>query len=201
MKKYITIAIVTLIVLMSIQIVVQDRKIERLTDEVERYRNNTETLLSDVQTYKVRDSLNAAKVQSLELTQKEFEKYRTDDAALIRELKTKNRDLTAVNDAQAQTIIDLRAVPKDTVVIRDSIPIPAVSVKCGDEWYDFRGLLTESEFTGTLENRESLLLSETVRYKKFLFWKTKKILDRETEVVSRNPHTKIVNVESIVIEK
>jgi len=201
MKKYITIAIVALIVLMSIQIVVQDRKIERLTDDVERYRNNTETLLSDVQTYKVRDSLNAAKVQSLELTQKEFEKYRADDAALIRELKAKNRDLTAVNDAQAQTIIDLRAVPKDTVVIRDSIPIPAVSVKCGDEWYDFRGLLTESEFTGTLENRESLLLSETVRYKKFLFWKTKKILDRETEVVSRNPHTKIVNVESIVIEK
>lgn len=201
MKKYITIAIVALIVLMSIQIVVQDRKIERLTDDVERYRNNTETLLSDVQTYKVRDSLNAAKVQSLELTQKEFEKYRADDAALIRELKAKNRDLTAVNDAQAQTIIDLRAVPKDTVVIRDSIPIPAVSVQCGDEWYDFRGLLTESEFTGTLENRESLLLSETVRYKKFLFWKTKKILDRETEVVSRNPHTKIVNVESIVIEK
>lgn len=201
MKKYITIAIVALIVLMSIQIVVQDRKIERLTDDVERYRNNTETLLSDVQTYKVRDSLNAAKVQSLELTQKEFEKYRADDAALIRELKAKNRDLTAVNDAQAQTIIDLRAVPKDTVVILDSIPIPAVSVKCGDEWYDFRGLLTESEFTGTLENRESLLLSETVRYKKVLFWKTKKILDRETEVVSRNPHTKIVNVESIVIEK
>ena len=179
----------------------QQNAIEHLKQERDRYKRNTETLLSDVQTYKVRDSLNAAKVQSLELTQKEFEKYRADDAALIRELKAKNRDLTAVNDAQAQTIIDLRAVPKDTVVIRDSIPIPAVSVHCGDEWYDFRGLLTEGEFTGTLENRESLLLSETVRYKKFMFWKTKKILDRETEVVTRNPHTKIVNVESIVIEK
>lgn len=186
---------------MAVQIYIQDRKIERLTDERDRYKGNTETLLSDIKTYRVRDSLSAARVQSLELTMKEFERFRADDAALIKELKAKNCDLSAVNSAQAQTIIELRSTPKDTVVVRDSVMVPAVAVHCGDEWFDFDGLLTPDEFTGTLHNRESLLLSETVRYRRFLFWKTKRILNRETQVVSRNPHTTITNVESIVIEK
>lgn len=201
MKKYITIAIIAFVTLMAVQIYRQDRKIERLTDERDRYKGNTETLLSDVKTYRVRDSLSAARVQSLELTMKEFERFRADDAALIKELKNKNRDLSAVNSAQAQTIIALRSIPKDTVVIRDSIRVPAVAVSCGDEWYTFKGLLTETEFTGTLANRESLKVIESVRYKKFLWFKTKKIKDRQTNVVSLNPYSTIINVESVVIEK
>ena len=201
MKKYIITAVVALFALMALQIYRQDKTIARLETERDRYKTNTEILLSDVQTYRVRDSLSAARVQSLELTMKEFERFRADDAALIKELKAKNRDLSAVNSAQAQTIIELRSVPKDTVILRDSVMVPAVAVHCGDEWFDFDGLLTPDEFTGTLNNRESLLLSETVRYRRFLFWKTKRILNRETQVVSRNPHTTITNVESIVIEK
>jgi len=201
MKKYIITAVVALFGLMALQIYRQDKTIARLETERDRYKTNTEILLSDVQTYRVRDSLSAARVQSLELTMKEFERFRADDAALIKELKNKNRDLSAVNSAQAQTIIELRSVPKDTVVLRDSVMVPAVAVHCGDEWFDFDGLLTPDEFTGTLNNRESLLLSETVRYRRILFWKTKRILNRETQVVSRNPHTTITNVESIVIEK
>jgi len=201
MKKYIITAVVALFALMALQIYRQDKTIARLETERDRYKTNTEILLSDVQTYRVRDSLSAARVQSLELTMKEFERFRADDAALIKELKAKNRDLSAVNSAQAQTIIELRSVPKDTVILRDSVMVPAVAVHCGDEWFDFDGLLTPDEFTGTMNNRESLLLSETVHYRRILFWKTKRILNRETQVVSRNPHTTITNVESIVIEK
>lgn len=200
MKKYIIIAIVALFTLMALQIYTQDRKIDRLTAECDRYKGNTETLLTNVETFRVRDSLKAARVQSLELTIKEYERFRADDAALIKDLQAKNRDLAAVNKTQAQTIIALRSIPKDTVVIRDSIKVPAVTVSCGDEWYTFKGLLTETEFTGTLVNRESLLVAESVRYKRFLFWKTKRIKDRQTNVVSLNPHTTITNVEYIVIE-
>lgn len=179
----------------------QYNRIKKLEQECARYERNTETLLSDVKIYRVRDSLSAARVQSLELTMKEFERFRADDAALIKELKNKNRDLSAVNSAQAQTIIALRSIPKDTVVIRDSIKVPAVAVSCGDEWYTFKGLLTETEFTGTLANRESLKVVESVRYKRFFWFKTKKIKDRQTDVVSLNPYTTITNVESVVIEK
>ena len=182
---------------------IQSRKIKQLAHELDRYQHNTETLLSDVETFRVRDSLSAARVQSLELTIKEYQRFRSDDAALIRELKAKNRDLAAVNKTQSQTIINLQAIPRDTIVIRDSVHVPAVAVHCGDAWFDFSGILTDKEFTGTLANRDSLLLAESVRYKRFLgfLWKTKQVKDRELDVISRNPHTTILGIEHVVIEK
>ena len=193
-----------LILAAAIAFLWQGRTIEQLKVERDRYKGNTETLLTDVETFRVRDSLSAARVQSLELTVKEFERFRAEDAAIIRELKNKNRDLSQVNETQSQTIIDLLAVPKDTVVIvRDSIRVPAVAVHCGDAWYDFDGVLTVEQFTGTLANRDSLLLAETVKYKRFLgfLWKTRRVQDRQLDVVSRNPHTMILGLEHIVIEK
>lgn len=179
----------------------QQNAIENLKQERNRYERNTETLLSNVEHYRVRDSLNAARVQSLELTVQEYERFRADDAALIKELKQRNRDLAAVNKTQSQTIIDLRAIPRDTVVIRDSLRVSSVAVHCGDAWYNFDGLLTKDEFTGKMEHRDSLLLVESVRYKRFLWWKTKRIKDRQLDCVSKSPHNSIRGLEYVVIEK
>lgn len=184
-------------------IVLQGVSVSRIKSERNRYEHNTESLLLNVEQYKIRDSLHAARVQSLELTVKEFERFRADDAALIKELKQRNRNLAAVNKTQSQTIIDLRAIPRDTVVVRDSVKVPAVAVHCGDAWYDFDGILADQEFTGTLAVRDSLMLVESVQYKRFwgFLWKTKKIRNRQLDVLSKCPHTKIVNCEHIVIEK
>ena len=190
MKKYLILAAVAFVAALAVMCILSGRKIERLTAERDRHAENTAALLFDVQRYRVRDSLSAARAQSLELTVKEYERFRAADAALIKELKQRNRDLSAVNKTQSQTIIDLRAIPRDTVVlVRDSIITPAVAVHCGDAWFDFDGILTGDQFTGKLTNRDSLLLAETVKYRRFLFWKTRKIKDRELNVVSRNPHT------------
>lgn len=204
MKTWVKFAVLAVVVIAAaISIVWADRTINRLTAERDKYRNNTETLLSDVETYRVRDSLNAARVQSMELSIQEYERFRADDAALIKQLKARNRDLAAINKTQSQTIIDLRATPRDTTIIRDTIPIPAVAVHCGDAWFDFDGLLTATEFTGTLANRDSLLIAESVQYKRFLgfLWKTNKVKNRRVDVVSKNPHTSILGVEHVVIEK
>lgn len=199
MKKYLIIGAVILFACMVGEIAYQDVKINRLTAERDKYKTNTETLLEQTATYKVRDSLNAAKVGTLELTLKEFEKYRADDAALVRDLKARNRDLDRLSKAQAQTIIELSAVPRDTVLQIDTAFVKARAVHCGDSWYSFDGLITDDAFTGTLQNREELVLTETVRYKKFLFWKTKRVKDRELEAVSKNPHTTIESMEHILI--
>lgn len=201
-KKWIIVAVVILAA--AIAVILVDRKIDRLTGELDKYRNNTEALLADVETYRVRDSLNAARVQSLELTVKEYEKFRAEDAMLIKSLQRKNRDLASVNKTQSETIISLQSVPKDTVIItKDSLIVPAVEIHSGDAWYDFDGLLTKEEFTGTLRNRDSLVVAETVKYKRFLgfLWKTKQIKDRQVDVVSKNPHTEILGVEHITISK
>lgn len=180
----------------------QQNAIDNLKQERNRYERNTESLLLDVTQYKIRDSLNAAKVGALELTIQEYERFRADDASLIKELKQRNRDLAAVNKTQSQTIIDLRAVPRDTVVlVRDSVRVPAVEVHCGDAWYNFDGILTKDEFTGKMEHRDSLLLVESIRYKRFLWWKTKRIKERQLDCVSKSPHNSIRGLEYVVIEK
>lgn len=201
MKKYLIIAAVALALLMGLRIVIQDHRITQLTAERDKYKENTETLLEQTQTYHVRDSLNAAKVGTLELTVKELEKFRAADAALVRDLTAKNRDLDELNKAQLRTIVQLRSIPRDTVILIDSIPITAKAVHCGDEWYTFDGLVTEDRFTGTMTSHDELVLTETIRYKKFLFWKTRKILDREMEAVSQNPHTTITGLEHIIIDR
>lgn len=200
MKKYLTISIVVAFLLVLTTVVIQERKISQLTSERDKYKQNTESLLEQTETYKVRDSLNAAKVGTLELTIKELEKFRAQDAELVRDLKAKNRDLDELNKAQMRTIQELSCVPHDTVIRIDSIPITAKAVHCGDEWYTFDGLMTDDRFTGTMTSRDELVLTETIRYKKFLFWKTRKILDREMEAVSRNPHTTITQLEHIIID-
>lgn len=197
------IGVAAFIVAILVVIFCQHARIKKLVEERDKYRDNTESLFTDVEHYRVRDSLNAARVLSLELSVKEYERFRANDAALIRELKAKNRDLSAINTTQSETIIDLLATPRDTMIIRDTISVPAVAVHCGDAWFDFDGILTADEFTGTLRNRDSLLLAESVRYKRFLgfLWKTKRIKDRQLDCVSKNPHTEIMNIEHIIIEK
>ena len=201
MKKYLIIAAVVLAFLAVLGI--QQKRIERLSSERDRYKGNSEALMTDVEYFKVRDSLSAARVESLELTVKEYERFRSEDAALIKSLQARNRDLASVNTTQMETIIALSSIPRDTLIIRDSIPIKAVAVHAGDAWYDFDGILTEEEFSGTLHNRDSLILAETVKYHRFLgfLWKTKRIDERQASVLSRNPHTQILGLEHIVIEK
>lgn len=182
---------------------IQFSRIKKITEDRDRYKNNTEVLMSDVEQYKVRDSLNVARTESLELTIKEFQKYRAEDAALIKQLKTKNRDLQSVVTSQSQSLYELSAIPKDTVIIRDSVMIDALLLHCGDDWFDFDGILSNGKLEGNMITRDSLLLAETVKYKRFLgfLWKTNKIQNRMMDVISKNPHTVIQDVELITIEE
>lgn len=206
MKKYLIWAAIAMVVAAVATIWVQRTKIEKLTDERNRYRGNTETLLQDVETYKTKDSLNAAKVGVLELKLSEFEKYRASDAELIKTLQTKNRELERVTTTQMETINELRATVRDSVVYLPGDTVTTI-LRCVDivePWFELHGCATpDGQFTGTHINRDSLLIVETVQYKRFwgFLWKTKKIKNREIDVVSKNPATKILGVEFVTIEK
>lgn len=204
MKKYLILAAIILAVAAAFW--VQHVKIKRLTEERDRYRSNTEILLQDVRTYQIKDSLNAAKVGNLELSLAEYKKYRADDLALIKTLQTKNRDLERVTTTQMETINELRATVRDSVVYLPGDTVTTI-LRCVDivePWFELHGCATpDGQFTGTHINRDSLLIAETVQYKRFLgfLWKTKKIKNREIDVVSKNPATKILGVEFVTIEK
>lgn len=171
--------------------------------ELDRVMRNMDALQSDVIRWRTSDSLSAARADALEFKIREFEKYRSEDAALIKSLKGRNEELQSVAKAMTETIFDLMAVPKDTVVIRDSVQVPAVAVRCGDEWFDFEGVLSDGVFAGRLVNRDSILCIETIEYRRFLgfLWKTRNIKSRDIIVTSRNPHTEIIGADFVTIEK
>lgn len=205
MKKYLIWAAIAMVVAAVATIWVQRTKIEKLTDERNRYRGNTETLLQDVETYKTKDSLNAAKVGVLELKLSEFERYRASDAELIKTLQAKNRDLERVTTTQMETINELRATVRDSVVYLpgDTVTTVLRCIEYSDKWVDFDGCIKNNTFSGKIITRDSLIITETVQYKRWLgfLWKTKRIKNREFDIVSKNPHTKITGFEVITIEK
>lgn len=203
MKKYIILAAIIMAVAAAFW--VQQSRIKQLTDERDKYRSNTETLLQDVRTYQTKDSLNVAKVGNLELKLSEYKKYRADDAALIKSLQTKNRDLQRVTTAQMETINELRAKVRDSIVYLpgDTVTTVLRCIEYSDKWVDFDGCIINNTFSGKIITRDSLLIAETVQYKRFwgFLWKTKKIKNREIDVVSKNPATRILGVEFVTIEK
>lgn len=206
MKQYLIIAAIALAVAAVVTIWVQRSRINTLTGERDKYRTNTETLLQEVSRYQTKDSLNAAKVGVLELKLSEFEKYRASDAELIKTLQTKNRELERVTTTQMETINELRATVRDSVVYLPGDTVTTV-LRCVDivePYFELHGCATpDGQFTGTHINRDSLLIVETVQYKRWLgfLWKTKKIKNRQIDVVSKNPTTKILGVEFVTIEK
>ena len=205
MKKYLIIAAIALAVAAVVTIWVQRSRINQLTGERDKYRTNTETLLQEVSRYQTKDSLNAAKVGVLELKLSEFERYRASDAELIKTLQTKNRELERVTTTQMETINELRATVRDSIVYLpgDTVTTVLRCIEYSDKWVDFDGCIKNNTFSGKIITRDSLLITETVQYKRWLgfLWKTKRIKNREFDIVSKNPHTKITGFEVITIEK
>lgn len=205
MKKYLIIAAIALAVAAVVTIWVQRSRINQLTGERDKYRTNTETLLQDVSRYQTKDSLNAAKVGVLELKLSEFEKYRASDAELIKTLQTKNRELERVTTTQMETINELRANVRDSIVYLpgDTVTTVLRCIEYSDKWVDFDGCIINNTFSGKIITRDSLLITESVQYKRFLnfLWKTKRIKNREFDIVSKNPNLKITGFEVITIEK
>ena len=187
---------------MLVVIVLQGVSVSRIKSERNRYKENTRTLLVDVNTYKVRDSLNAAKAQDLSLKLSELKKYRQEDAKLIADMEVKLRNLQAVASMVTETRTEfVTKIVRDTIFKAINDTNKAALIDYEDKWLTFKGRLENGQFRGNIISRDSLLIAENVRYKRFLFWRTKRIKSRDFRVVSKNPHTKIVDCEHIIVEK
>lgn len=177
----------------------QCSEIKKLKADRDRQSHNVETLIRKSESYRVSDSLNASRVYALELTAKEYKKMNDADASLIAELKGRNNDLSEINKAQTETIYQLRGRAKDTtIVLHNDTTIVAKCVSHHDKWLDMDICVTENgDYDGKIVCRDSLILIETIRYKRFLgfLWKTHKVKEDRFDMVSKNPHTLITGYE------
>ena len=202
MKKIIIILGVLVVVLVAYFLNV---RVSQLKHDRDTYKRNNAVLLNDVKYYRALDSLNAARVGVLELSIQDYERFMKEDADLINKLKRKNEELQNFSKIQAETIIKIRAQVKDSLIY---IPgdtayqlIPCVSFR--DSWTNIEACVYNDTLIGDIQIRDSLILYETIIYKRFLdfLWKTKKIKERSFNIVSKNPYTEIKGVEVVSIRE
>jgi hypothetical protein len=190
-------------ILLAGVIAFQQYRYNRILENRDTYKKNTETLLSDVKRYKTKDSINVVSVLELSLKISEYEKYRSEDAKLIQSLEIDKKRLQQIVTAQTETRYGIEADVRDSLVyvnryITDTLQCIFVSEK----WFDFAGCINrEKVFSGTFESRDSLVYVEHIIPKRFLWIFKYGVKERRQEILSRNPNTKIMGVEFITIRK
>jgi hypothetical protein len=202
MKKYIILAFAAISLIATI--IFQNNYIRKVKSDRDRLSQNLDILQSDIERYQASDSLSAVSVQKLSFTLNEYKKYRSEDLQTIKTLKNDVSRLQSVNKTQLQTIYSLQNIGiRDSIVYRDRfIPDTLRCVNYMDTYLTFSGCFDKKEFNGHIESRDSLIITEHIIPKRFLgfLWKYG-VKERRREILSKNPHTEIVDAEWVTIRK
>lgn len=202
MKKYLIVALAALAVITAFGILIHQNK--KLRRERDAYRNNTEVLLGEVEHYQTKSGEQAVRVGELQLRVAELERYRADDAALIRDMGVKKKELEQLTKIQQQTIYKLQGEARDTVFVEGAAEVPARCAEHHDEWLDFSCcIFPDNSYKADVISRDRITYVERVKYARFLgfLWRTKRVKSRDQSIVNRNPHAEIIDAEFITIRK
>ena len=182
-------------------------RIQYLTEENNRLSNNQETLLTENEHYKIRDSLNVSKTNQLELKLSELKKHKSEYTQLVKDLNIKNSQLEQIISINAETITNLKAMLRDSIRL-DTVSNIIDTLKCFEyksKYTDVSGCINKDIIDMQIRNRESLKAIESKKKKKFLFFKLPIWLfgykSRQLDIVSLNPNTTIEDIEYISVTK
>lgn len=95
----------------------------KLSDDRDRYKQNNTALLSDIERIKVDSTTMAVDAKALRLTIDEYERFRVADAEKIRQMGVKIKNLQSDAKHQLEVAAPINAVIRDTVFIRDTVPV------------------------------------------------------------------------------
>lgn len=170
-----------------------------LREERNRYRSNTEALLSDMKRIRVDSTTMAVDVNTLRLRVDEYKRLRAEDAEKIKRLgvKIKNLEATARHEVEVAGPID--AVVRDTVVIRDTVPILRQKIEMLTPHIQLTGIIEDNRLKGEIRVPVMLRQAVWVEYKGWWFWKRVKAVHQT--ISSDNPYAEIRYSEYICIRK
>jgi hypothetical protein len=202
MKSYLT--LVLIIAALFAASIVQTNRIKNIKSDRDRLSKNQDIMQRDIDRYQVSDSLYAVSVQELSFTLNEYKKYRSEDLQTIKWLKNDISRLQGINKANLKTIYDLTAIDiRDSIVYRDNYRTDTIRcVNYNDNYLLFSGCFDKTKFSGRIESRDSLIITEHIIPKRFLgfLWKYG-VKERRREILSKNPYTKIIDAEFVSIRK
>jgi hypothetical protein len=174
-----------------------------LSDERARLRENQSSLCAEVEHYRTRADKDAAAIQVLRLRCGEYEELREADAKRIKELGIRLRRLEASAKSITATALNVATPLRDTIFVRDTSSMVRDTLKIfrwQDPWVKIDGLIGRDSVRCNVESIDTLHQIVHRVPRRFLFFRygTKAL---RQEIVSSNPHTRIVYTEYIKIER
>lgn len=171
-------------------------------DERQRLEANQRSLMTDVEYYRTRDSLSAAGVERLTLTNREFRRHAEELERSVEDLQLKLRRLQSASRTSVTTAYPVETQLRDTVILRDTLNIrDTVSLlQFENPWLTLDGILEDNIFRGRIESRDTLvqLIHRVPRRLWFIRLGTKAI---RQEVSTRNPYSRITFTEYIELKR
>lgn len=170
-----------------------------LKEERNRYRGNTEALLSEMKRIRVDSVTMAVDVNALRLRVDEYKRLRAEDAERIKRLgvKIKNLEATARHEVEVAGPID--AAIRDTVVVRDTVPVLRQKVEMITPHIRLTGIIEDNRLRGEIRVPVTLRQAVWVEYKGWWFWKRVKSVHQT--ISSDNPYAEIRYSEYIQLSK
>ena len=164
--------------------------------ERRRLEANQHSLLTDIQFYRTRDSLSAAGVERLTLSNREFREYAGELEKTVNALQLKVHRLQSASRTAVETHYPVTVRLRDTVVLRDTLTVADTLRHLHYEtpWLMLDGAVCGDLFRGDVLSRDTLV----PRRFWFIRWGTKAI---RQEVTTRNPYSRITYTEYLELKR
>ena len=173
---------ITCIIILFILLAAVTRLYNITLKEKERFEANQTTLMTSLNNFKFRDSLNAVENGRLKLSISELKELREAYFKLIKELKLRPKDV--------ETITKVKVVTRDSIIfqLKDSC------INYESEWTKVSGCIGD---TLSIETSDSIAFIAHKEYKhKFLFFRWG--LDRaKVKIINFNPRSSVKSPEWI----
>lgn len=170
--------------------------------ERRRLEANQHSLLTDIQFYRMRDSLSAAGVERLTLSNREFREYAGELEKTVNTLQLKVRRLQPASRTAVKTHYPMTVRLRDTVVLRDTLTVADTLRRLHYEnpWLTFDGTVCGDLCRGDVLSRDTLVQAVHRVPRRFWFirWGTKAI---RQEVTTHNPYSRITYTEYIELKR
>ena len=176
------------------------RSRQRLIEEKDSYKSNTEALMSEVRRIQADSSTMALDIKTLTMSLDEYKRFRAEDEEKIKKLGIRIKDLEATAKHNVEVDAPIDAEIKDSVMIRDTVPVFLKAVKMDTPYLKINGITENDRLTGKINLPVTLNQAFWIEYKhKFLWWRWKVKAIHQT-ISSDNPYVEIKYSEYIKIK-
>lgn len=176
----------------------QHQRMVRISEERDRFRMNNTALLSDVKQMRVDSATTALDTRVLRLTIDEYKEVCAMDTETIRRLGVKIKNLEAAARHEIEVAVPVDAILRDTLVIRDSVPLPRQKIEMITPHIRLTGMIEENRLKGEIHMPVTLNQAVWIEYKGWWLWKRVKAVHQT--ISSDNPYVEIKYSEYIRIQ-